>query len=224
MYLSLFSVSLLSKLHCLESIVRKLYSTSGTAYFIFICLATFFVLFLKKNLVEAEIVAFEVLAQEGEMGLIRALNTFQYLTIPLYYGWVFTVSAFIIWVGSFMFGYRVTYSDCWKVVMIGQTVFLFAEIIKIIHFMGIQEDITLDQIRAFYPLSLMSFFDYQEVPSRWLYPLKALNLFEILNVVVLIYGMHVAAGKRFNIAAYIVLFSYVLFFLIWLGFYLMIYK
>ena len=208
----------------MRSIVGRLLDTSGVAYFIFISLATFVVLFLKKNLVEAEIVAFEVLAQEGRMGLIQAINTLQYLTIPVYYLWVFTISGFMVWVGSFMFGYRITYADCWKIVMIGQTVFLLAELVKIIHFLNIPDDITLDQIRAYYPLSLMSLFDYQEINSRWLYPLKALNLFEIMNWIVMIYGVHAAAGKRFNIAAWIVLTSYSLFFLIWLGFYLMIYK
>ena len=212
------------KRNSLESIVRKLLNTSGPVYFIFICLATFFVLFLKKNMVEAEIVAFEVLAQEGQMGFIQAVNTLQYLTIPLYYGWVFTITGFVIWVGSFMFGYRITYSECWKIVMIASTVFLFAELIKIIHFLGIQEDITLEQIRAYYPLSLMSMLDYTTVPDRYWYPFKALNLFEVLFWIVLVNGVHVAANKRFNIAIYIVSFSYIFLFFMWLGFYTMIYK
>ena len=217
-------VSLPANSSQLESIVRKLLNTSGPVYFIFICLATFFLLFMKKNLVEAEIVAFEILAQEGEMGFIQAVNTLQYMTIPLYYGWVFTLSGFIIWVGCFMFGYRVTYGQCWKIVMIASTVFLLAELIKIIHFLGIQEDITLDQIRAYYPLSIMSLFNAEAVPDQYLYPFNALNLFEVTSWVVMVYGVHVAADKRFNISVYIVGFSYVLFFLIWLGFYTMIYK
>lgn len=208
----------------MESTLRRLLNTSGPVYFIFICLATFVVLFLKKNLIEAEIVAFEVLAMEGKMGLIRTLNALQYLTIPLYYGYVFTVTSFIIWVGSFMFGYRVTYTECWKVVMVANTVFLIPELIKIIHFLGMPEDITLNQIRAYYPLSLMSMTDYSQVPDRWMYPLKALNIFELLYWILLVNGMHVAAGKKRNIATYIVLSSYVLFFFIWLGFYLTIYK
>jgi len=158
------------------------------------------------------------------MGLIRTLNALQYLTIPLYYGYVFTVTSFIIWVGSFMFGYRVTYTECWKVVMVANTVFLIPELIKIIHFLGMPEDITLNQIRAYYPLSLMSMTDYSQVPDRWMYPLKALNIFELLYWILLVNGMHVAAGKKRNIATYIVLSSYVLFFFIWLGFYLTIYK
>ena len=87
-----------------------------------------------------------------------------------------------------------------------------------------QEDITLDQIRAYYPLSIMSLFNAEAVPDKYLYPFKALNLFEVTSWIMMVYGVHAASGKRFNISAYIVGFSYVLFFLIWLGFYTMIYK
>ena len=70
----------------------------------------------------------------------------------------------------------------------------------------------------------MSMTDYTQVPDRWMYPLKALNLFELFYWVLLVNGMHVAAGKKRNIATYIILSSYVLFFFIWLAFYLSIYK
>ena len=35
----------------------------------------------------------------------------------------FLVLAFVIWVGCFMFGYRVTYEMCWRIVMASELVF-----------------------------------------------------------------------------------------------------
>ncbi len=78
-----------------------------------------------------------------------------------------------------MFGYRVTYRQCWGVVIGSEFIFIIPELIKIIWFMFVENDPTYGDIRAFYPLSLMHFFDYTTIDSRWAYPLRALNAFEI---------------------------------------------
>lgn len=187
-------------------------------------LATFLLLLMKKNFIESEIAAFEVLEQEGQMGVFNIINGLQYLSIPLVYLWKFTVIAFLIWIGCFMFGYKVTFTKTWQVVMIAEAVFFVPELIKIFHFIFIYSDPDLYEVRAYYPLSLMNFFDHETLDGRWHYPLKSINLFEIIYWFVLAYGIHLAAKKKAVIARAIVFSSYVFFFLLWLGFYAIVYK
>ena len=90
--------------------------------------------------------------------------------------------------------------------------------------MFIETDPNLLDIRAFYPFSLMSFFDYSQIDPKYAYPLKALNLFEIIYWVLLVSGVHFFSRKEKKQAWIIVLCSYVLIFLMWILFYIVVYK
>ncbi|MBR9998906.1 MAG: sulfate ABC transporter permease [Cyclobacteriaceae bacterium] len=193
-------------------------------FFILVCLITFLLLFIKKSFIESRIAAFEILEQRGEMGIYHLINALQYFSIPLVYLYKFTVSAFILWIGCFLFGYKVYYSRLWQWVMLGECIFFIAEIIKIGWFLFIQTDPELGDIRAFYPLSLMNLMDFREVPDRWHYPLKAVNVFEIMYWIFLVYSIQFLSGKKYSVSLKIVLSSYVFWFMAWLGFFVLVYK
>ncbi|HLT71554.1 MAG TPA: hypothetical protein VKZ75_02840, partial [Cyclobacteriaceae bacterium] len=144
--------------------------------------------------------------------------------IPLVYLWKFTVIAFVIWVGCFLYGYRVTYSQCWGVVLVCEFIFLIPEVLKILWFMFIDTDPTIHDIRAFYPLSLMHFFDYYSLDRKWAYPLRALNLFEVVYWFALVEGIHAYARKEKRVVWLIAVSSYIFIFVLWLGFYVIVYK
>ena len=207
-----------------EKKIREFFEIDKRLYFVFLCLITFLVLLIKKNFVENETAAFEVLESRGQMGVLNLINAFQYLTIPFFYLWKFTLTGFILWLGSFAFGYKISFRKCWQIAMIAETLFLIPEMLKIIYFMYVFTDPNLFEIRAFYPFSLMNLVDYEEVASKWHYPLKALNIFEIIYWAILMYGIHFAVKKKREVAVLIVLFSYVPVFLLWLWFYVSVYK
>ena len=207
-----------------EKKVREFFEIDNRLYFVFLCLITFLVLLIKKNFVENETAAFEVLESRGQMGVLNLINAFQYLTIPFFYLWKFTFTGFILWLGSFAFGYKISFRKCWQITMIAETLFMIHEMLKIIYFMYVFTDPNLFEIRAFYPFSLMNLVDYEEVASKWHYPLKALNIFEIIYWAILMYGIHFAVKKKREVAVLIVLFSYVPVFLLWLWFYVSVYK
>ncbi len=207
-----------------EKKVREFFEIDKRLYFVFLCLVTFLVLLIKKNFVENETAAFEVLESRGQMGVLNLINALQYLSIPLFYLWKFTLTALILWLGSFAFGYKISYRKCWQIAMIAETLFLVPEMLKVIYFTYVSTDPNLFEIRAFYPISLMNLLDYEEVASKWHYPLKALNVFELIYWVILMYGVHLAAKKKGDVAVMIVLFSYVPIFLLWLWFYVSVYK
>ncbi|HLF35488.1 MAG TPA: hypothetical protein VI583_14680 [Cyclobacteriaceae bacterium] len=193
-------------------------------FFILVCLITFLLLYLKKNLIESRIAAFEILEERGEMGLFHVVNAFQYFSIPVIYLYKFTVIAFLVSTGCFAWGYKVVFSRVWQLVMLSECVFFFAELVKIGWFLTVSTDPDIWEVRAFYPLSLMGLFDYTQVQDSWHYPLKSLNIFEAGYWVVLILGVQHQTNKRVDISAYIVLSFYVFWFFIWLGFYIIVYK
>jgi hypothetical protein len=152
------------------------------------------------------------------------INALKFFSVPFIYLWKFTVIAFVIWIGCFLFGYRVTYSQCWGVVIGAEFIFLIPEVLKIAWFMTVETDPTYNDIRAFYPLSLMQFFDYYSLDKRWGYPLRALNLFEVWYWFALAAGIHHYARKEKRIVWFIVSCSYILIFFLWLWFYIIVYK
>ena len=194
------------------------------SYFLFLCTISFLLLYIKKEFIESEIAAFEVLESKGEMTLFNFITTLQYIGIPIVYLVKFTITAFIIWVGCFMFGYKVTYSQLWGAVMVCETIFLAPEFLKIGYYFFFVGDPDYFELSAFYPFSMLQLFDFRELPGRWIYPLKAFNIFEPIYWISLVHSVHYLSGKRLNISYYIVLSSYVLFFFLWLAFYLMVYK
>lgn len=207
-----------------ESEAKSLFAADKRLLFIVLCLAALLLLFVKIAFIENETAAFEFLQDRPEGAVLRLLNAIKYLSIPFVYLWKFTVIAFVIWVGCFMYGYRVTYSQCWGVVIGAEFIFLVPEVIKIAWFMAVETDPDYHQIRSFYPLSLINFFDYYSLDKRWAYPLRALNVFEVIYWFLLVSGIHHHAQKDRKVVWLIVACSYVLLFFLWLGFYVTVYK
>lgn len=207
-----------------DSETKSLFGADKKLLFILLVLSTLALLFIKIAFIENETAAFEFLQDRPEGTILRIINGLKYLSVPFVYLWKFTVIAFVIWVGCFMFGYRVTYSQCWGVVIGAEFIFLVPEIFKIIWFMTIETDPDYYQIRSFYPLSLMHFFDYSSIDKRWAYPLRALNVFEVVYWFLLVSGIHHYARKEKRVVWFIVACSYILLFFLWLGFYVIVYK
>ena len=155
---------------------------------------------------------------------LKLLLDFNIFSIPVVYIFKFVVITFLLWIGSFLFGYRITYTELFGLVIIGETVFLVPEVLKLLWFLFVDTDPNYYDIRAFYPLSLMHFVDYTEVQDKFHYPLKALNAFEISYWLILVYLIQAKTKKKISVAYGIVFLSYVFFFLIWLWFYITVYK
>lgn len=207
-----------------EAFLTNWYSVNGVGLFLSICLLYFASFLLKRMLIIDEIAAFEILQDRGEMWIFDLFFGLEYLTVPFFLAWKFSLTTFIIWVGCFMFGYRLTFAQLWKMVMLFELVFIVPEYLKIIWFLIFVADPSYQEFVAFYPLAVIDFFDFQHLNGRWIYPLKALNIFELIYWLLLVSGIYWLSGKKLKISALIVTFSYVLFFFIWLVFYLIVFK
>lgn len=200
----------------------SLYSLQKRQLFLLLCVCTLLLLYIKKSMIENETAAFEFMADQPEGSILHLRSLLQYLSIPLIYAWKFTVLGFVVWVGCFMFGYRVTFSQCWQVVLVAEYVFLIPEVIKIFWFLFIDVNPNYYDIRAFYPLSVMNFFSYQDLDSRYAYPFKALNFFEILYMVAVAFGLKHFARRGWRPAWMIVIGFYLPLLLLWLVFYMIV--
>lgn len=203
---------------------NSIFDADKRLLFVLLCLITFLLLFIKKSFIENETAAFEFLLDRPEGAILQAISTLQFISIPLVYLWKFTVIAFVIWTGCFLFGYRVTYIQCWGIAVTAEYIFLIPEVLKILWFLFIHTEPTIHDIRAFYPFSLITFFDYYQLDPRYAYPLRALNLFEVLYWFALVSGLQRYTAKSKKTLWVILLFSYVLIFFLWLLFYTIVYK
>jgi hypothetical protein len=208
----------------MEHETKSFFAADKRLLFLLLCLITLLLLYVKITLIENETAAFEFLQDRPEGMILKAISTVKYLSIPLVYLWKFTVIAFVIWVGCFMFGYRVTYTQCWGVVIGAEYIFLVPEILKILWFIAVETDPTYNDISAFYPFSLIHLVDFDALDKRWAYPLRALNIFEIVYWFLLVEGIHHYARKDKKYVWIIVACSYVLIFFLWLLFYSIVYK
>jgi hypothetical protein len=205
----------------------SLFSSDKKLTFITLCLISVLLLYVKKFFIEYETAAFEFLQDRPEGMILKLIGGLQFLAIPFIYLWKFTVIGFVLWVGCFLFGYRITFSQCWSVVMAAEFVFIIPELIKIVWFLFVVPDPRLDEVLAFYPLSLMNLFDHHEIAKRYAYPLRAISVFEIAYVLVLVRGVNyysLRIHKQQSATWWIVSTSYILIFLLWLIFYTIVYK
>jgi hypothetical protein len=205
----------------------SVFDTDKKLTFIVLCLISVLLLYLKKAFIENETAAFEFLQDRPEGAILQMISALQFVSIPFIYLWKFTVIGFVLWVGCFMFGYRITFGQCWSVVMVAEFTFIVPELLKIGWFLFVKTDPTIPEIRAFYPFSLMNFFDYQTIGKQYAYPLRALSVFEIFYVLILVHGVNYfafKAHKQNKATWWIVSCSYILIFFLWLIFYVIVYK
>ncbi|WP_424963336.1 hypothetical protein [Ekhidna sp.] len=196
---------------------------NGAGMFFIICMTYIALLFVKRIFIIDSIAAFEVLNERGDIWVFDILYGIQYLSVPIFLAWKWSWTTLTLWIGCFMFGYRIHFNQLWKMVMLAEIVFFLPEIAKVLWFTLFYTDPDYNDYMAFYPFSLINLVDYTQIAPKWHYPLKSINLFEVLYWPVLVLGIYFLSGKKLKYSAYIVFSTYVLFFFVWLAFYLAVY-
>jgi len=208
----------------MEKALKRLLNINAAILFIALSVVAILILWIRIQLVENETIAYQILQEQGRFGLFSVLNSLKFMSIPFGYAFKLSVTAFILWTGAFIYGYKISFIKMWKIAIISEFVFLVAEFTKIIWLIITPYDITIWDIKAFYPLSLMSLFDISSIPENWVYPLQSINLFEPLYWLALVYCIHITAHKKIEYAYAIVFTTYVPTFLLWLVYYAIVYK
>lgn len=84
---------------------------------------------------------------------------------------------------------HISYSSLFKVITISNYIFLFPKLIEIVWFMVIKDEYTYADLESFKPFSLFSLFPQGSISDWLIYPLKTLNVFELLYVILISIGI-----------------------------------
>src|SRR5690606_4443544 len=112
--------------------------------------------YLTDELILQAVPGYRVLEQEGTFAYFHLFNALHYFWTPFSLLWKFTLTAFIIWVGAFMAGYKLPYKDLWQFTMIAEIIFVFPELIRLLRFLLLDHPENFQAVKNFHPLSLFS--------------------------------------------------------------------
>ena len=112
-----------------------------------------------------------------------------YAVLPVVNLLKFTLVASCLSLGYYFATNRWVFGPFFKVAIQAELVLLLPMVIKLLWFMLVQTDYSLNDLQFFYPASLLNLFEPQEVANWLLYPLQLANLFELTYWLVLAYGL-----------------------------------
>lgn len=103
--------------------------------------------------------------------------------------------AILLSLGAFFYDIKQKLKEFWISVIIAEFIFLISSISEICWFY-FKNEYSINEVQTFYPLSIINFFNYDQVDFFLIYPLQQLNLFQILNWGVLIFLINKQLGKQ----------------------------
>ncbi|GAB2581697.1 hypothetical protein GCM10027190_33650 [Spirosoma areae] len=128
-----------------------------------------------------------------------------YVILPVFNLIKFTFVAALISLGYYFATNRWVFKPFFRVAVQAELVLLFPAVIKLIWFLFVQTDYSLNDLQFFYPLSLLNLFESQSIDNYLLYPLQLANLFELAYWLVLAYGVsqviEIPMPKAFGLVA-----------------------
>lgn len=137
----------------------------------------------------------------------RKLQWLSYLILPLLLLLKCVLIAGVIFSGLFLFDKKISFGDCYQIVMIAELSTIFAALAKFICFL-IHKPETIQDIQFFYPLSLVQLFTVKQLPTYLIYPLQQFNLFEVAYWFLIAAGINAYTEKSFEQSFKIVASSY----------------
>ncbi len=142
-----------------------------------------------------------------------------YLLIPVVLLVRTSLIAFLIQIADYFIEDKdYPFADFWRVTLNAEWCMVAMVMIKFFWFVFVQTDFTLQEINDFAPLTLYSLIRNKDMLDLWMsYPLKILNIFEIVYWIILIYGVKNIIKQSFGKSFEIVLLSYGLGLLVWIA-------
>jgi len=190
--------------------------------FTLLCLSIVLVTILLQRLLNLEQLFVDNLYDQLSSDQINSIIRFNrnwdwlgYLLLPILFIFKIALVAKILDAGVFFIEKEISYSKLFSVVLRAEFIFIGIPIFKLLWFYFIQKEFTLQDVQTFYPLSLLNFGDYTKVDVWFLYPLQALNVFEVLYWLFLSFHIKKILNIPFYQAFNSVMLSYGICFFIW---------
>lgn len=186
-------------------------------YFLFLVILSLSLGLISKTLLNGDNLLIESLSNHYTIEQVEEIINFQKkweftwsILIPVVLLIKISIIAAILDAGCFLFDKTVKYSKLFRVVLIGEFIFLLPAVVKTLWFYFFQQDYTLEDLQYFYPFSALNIVGYKGLDVWWIYPLQTINVFEIAYWIVLAYLLDKAlkTPKKQNTGLKIVASSY----------------
>jgi hypothetical protein len=112
---------------------------------------------------------------------------------------------------------QVKFKQLFKITLLGDFIFVLLGYFKFSYFFFVKTNYTLQDIQQFYPLSYINFLTIENIEPWLIYPLQAINLFEIGYFFILVYGLYKLLKNEYLKSFEIVAVSYGTGMVIWVG-------
>lgn len=149
-------------------------------------LATVLLSLFSKEIFQIDKLVLNSLSEQFTHEQLKSFLNFQkkwewltYLLILLLLPIKVFIIASIIDVGCFFFSKEIKYKKLFNFVVKAEFMFLLVIVFKIAWFYFFQTDYSLEDLQYFYPLSALNIIGYEGLQPWFIYPLQALNLFEL---------------------------------------------
>ncbi|WP_461099526.1 hypothetical protein [Spirosoma luteolum] len=119
----------------------------------------------------------------------RQWSWLPYIILPVFNLFKFLVIASLVSLGYYFVFDRWVFRPFFLVVIQAELVLLLPAVVKLLWFLFVKTDYSLNDLQFFYPLSLLNLLEPQEVAKWLLYPLQLTNLFELAYWLMLAYGV-----------------------------------
>ncbi len=123
---------------------------------------------------------------------------------------------FLLYISVFAFDIKISFGDFLKIALIAHYVFIVLYLFKVLWFLFINHNFTLDQYSEFVPLSIANLINTDSIDELIRYPLKFINVFDALFSLILGYGIFFLNYKSFKFSMTWAVMSYTIITILWI--------
>jgi hypothetical protein len=207
------------------NLLVRYYNLKGLHLFFGIVIANLILIWLSKNLLINEVVFYnsysEQLTYDRSIKLFEDLNRLSwisYVLTPIVLLIKFSLISFVVYIGIVFYDgqNKISLSYVFRIVIASEIIFVSASLIKFLWFYLFAGNFDLNDLGFFYPLSLINFFNRGEVAKIWIFPMQTVNLFHLLYIISISYGLSKVCLIEKSDSDKIVLLSYIPAVVLWI--------
>lgn len=193
--------------------------------FLIVIAGYFLIFWLSKGILINETVFYnsysEQLTYERSMRLFNEINRLSwinYVFTPVIFFLKIIIISTVLYTGVFFcdLNKEISFNNIFRIVTASEIIFVFAGFTKFLWFYLFAGNYDLDDLSFFYPLSLINLFESSEVSQLWIFPLQSVNIFQILYILLLAFGINKAGALSKADSDKVVIWSYMPALLFWI--------
>lgn len=181
------------------SLLLRYYSLKRLHLFIGIVLANLVIIWLSRSVLINEIVFYNTFSEQftydRSLKLFEDMRRFAWISYaftPIILLIKFSLVSLVLYIGIVFCNYhtKVSLGSVFKIVIASEIIFVCAGLVKFLWFYLFAGNYDLNDLGFFYPLSLINFFKTTEISRFWIFPLQTINLFHMVYIISISYGLN----------------------------------